>query len=141
MDEMNWQQRIDRLWAENIGSRHLTVQDELRVINRLLRDKSLSRDSIYELYLSSKFWKRLRLKVLARDKYQCVKCKSRVNLQIDHIRYSKYGSEKLSDLQTLCYVCHDDKTEKADLNHSGRFFSDVKGAPLFTVMRRFNNGG
>lgn len=56
--------------------------------------------------LSSK----IRLLVLKRDKYSCVKCGScarDIPLEVDHIvPVSKGGSDELDNLQTLCFECN-----------------------------------
>jgi len=52
---------------------------------------------------------------LAHDGNKCVKCGSTVMLHVDHLKYCKFGKEKIEDLQTLCFECHKEKTHKYDL--------------------------
>jgi len=54
-------------------------------------------------------WDALRLMVLVRDKNRCVRCKTPVAVDtahIDHIVSGKQGTNKLSNLRTLCRRCH-----------------------------------
>ena len=45
--------------------------------------------------------------VFIRDKYRCVKCGSRENLEIHHIiPHAKGGSSRLENLQLLCRDCN-----------------------------------
>lgn len=60
----------------------------------------------YNSYMKSERWRKLRLKVLARDDYQCQRCGSAKNLRIHHLTYERVGHEALDDLITLCEACH-----------------------------------
>ena len=58
-------------------------------------------------------WPALRLQALRRDGWQCVKCGKRGRLEIDHIEPVRDRPDLafcLSNLQTLCGVCHATKT-------------------------------
>jgi hypothetical protein len=58
-------------------------------------------------FYNSDAWKKLRLQALQRDGYKCVKCPSRKNLEVHHIRSrTKDGLDALPNLQTLCKQCH-----------------------------------
>lgn len=59
----------------------------------------------YKDYLTCWRWKRKRRKVLRRDK-SCVICGSIKSLQVHHRTYARIFAERLSDLTTLCSVCH-----------------------------------
>lgn len=55
-------------------------------------------------------WRKLRLKILERDNYCCIKCgRSEDRMAVDHIQPHN-GNEELfyneSNLQTLCPQCH-----------------------------------
>lgn len=55
------------------------------------------------------WYKNIRPAVIKRDNYKCTNCSKIVNLKnchIDHIISGKYGSNKLSNLRTLCIPCH-----------------------------------
>lgn len=50
---------------------------------------------------------KIRFPIYARDNYQCVKCGSTDDLEIDHIYpISKGGKSELNNLQTLCHRCN-----------------------------------
>lgn len=68
---------------------------------------------------SKEMWDDLRLKVLARDGYQCVRCSIPLAVDtahIDHIRSGKLGTNALSNLRTLCRKCH---VLRLDFRHRG----------------------
>ena len=62
--------------------------------------------------LGSRRWVRLRLQVLNRDGYRCVLCGRAGKLECDHITPMRRGGDPwaLDNLQTLCRVCHVEKT-------------------------------
>lgn len=48
-----------------------------------------------------------RLKIYERDGHQCLRCETKKNLTIDHIKpLSKGGTNDLNNLQTLCKSCN-----------------------------------
>jgi len=62
----------------------------------------------YAGFLQSKYWAFVRNLVLKRDKFACVVCKSKTELQVHHDTYKNHFNElqHLSDLMTLCRPCH-----------------------------------
>lgn len=54
-------------------------------------------------------WNYLRKQVFKRDDYKCVKCGFPKNLTVDHItpRHAG-GTDELSNLRTLCVLCHEE---------------------------------
>ena len=61
----------------------------------------------YRQYLLSPGWKRKRQEVLLRDDYTCQCCnKRKKKLHVHHHGYENIGDEPLSDLVTLCDLCH-----------------------------------
>ena len=57
-------------------------------------------------------WAALRLAVLERDHYRCVKCGNAENLHVHHIQSRrKHGANQMDNLQTLCDRCHMETTE------------------------------
>lgn len=55
------------------------------------------------------WYKNIRPAVLKRDNYRCTNCSKLVsgeNCHIDHIVSGKTGSNKISNLRTLCISCH-----------------------------------
>lgn len=58
-------------------------------------------------------WAVARLAAKRRDGWKCVKCGARGRLEVDHIERVKHRPElayELTNLQTLCGVCHSRKT-------------------------------
>lgn len=73
--------------------------------------KSTERKQLFENYntfLKSNYWKRIRTRVLIRDKRTCQKCGSKIKLHVHHKTYQHHGLEHnhLGDLITLCDLCH-----------------------------------
>jgi HNH endonuclease len=65
-------------------------------------------------FYKSREWKILRTEVLKRQK-ECHYCKTKKNLQVDHIKpRSRYPhlSLNITNLQTLCKKCNLDKGDK-----------------------------
>ena len=60
----------------------------------------------YRIYMHSPNWTFKRRQVLARDNYRCVVCNTKINLQIHHLTYERFGNELLDDLVTLCETHH-----------------------------------
>ena len=63
----------------------------------------------YEEFLETFYWKKLRKKILIRDKYRCQKCYRFVGtrlLRVHHKTYERRGCELMADLITLCDACH-----------------------------------
>jgi len=55
-------------------------------------------------------WKALRTKVFQKDNYTCRVCGARTNLTVDHkLPLGLGGTNAISNLQTLCKDCHEDK--------------------------------
>lgn len=82
-----------------------------------------------EFYISPK-WKRFRLKILRRDKYQCQICKRygrlREAAEVHHIEHLDVAPEKAfepTNVISLCKACHraqhPEKTEKATAARKG----------------------
>jgi 5-methylcytosine-specific restriction endonuclease McrA len=58
-------------------------------------------------------WPALRLAAKRRDRWACVKCGSRLRLEVDHVEPATRRPDlllALGNLQTLCRSCHIDKT-------------------------------
>lgn len=55
-------------------------------------------------------WAKLRDRVFARDKFQCIQCGSSESLTVDHIKeLSLGGGNDISNLRTLCKDCHEER--------------------------------
>ena len=59
----------------------------------------------YNCYLKSNHWQRVKA-ALHRRYIECGICKSKKNLNIHHVDYSKRGHEEIEDLVVLCQSCH-----------------------------------
>lgn len=73
-------------------------------------------------------WKEFRLRIFKRDKFTCLKCSSKLNLQCHHKYYVagwNLWEYPESAMQTLCKFCHEDfhKTKKG-----GQMFIKKKSA-------------
>lgn len=67
----------------------------------------------------SEIWRELRKIVWLRDNKCCVRCNKPLKLSechIDHIKSGKLGTNKLSNLRTLCKTCH---VLRYDFRHRG----------------------
>ena len=61
----------------------------------------------YPDYLKTDHWQHLRYAAQRRDEFKCVRCGSGEDLQVHHKLYRKdWFQTMLSDLETLCEVCH-----------------------------------
>lgn len=64
-------------------------------------------------------WSALRLQVLERDGWACVRCGCALTVEtahVDHIQSGKRATNKLTNLRTLCRRCH---VLRADPRHRG----------------------
>lgn len=66
-------------------------------------------------------WQKLRKRILQRDHYLCVICKSKDRLaeatDVDHIKAKAFGgTDDESNLQSLCSACHKEKTATERFN-------------------------
>jgi hypothetical protein len=104
-----WTKSVTQKRVESKKHRRITEQEE---IDWLYEQYKAGEHylNVYVKYLRSLYWKRIRLEVLKRDKFACVKCGSKKDLHVDHIKYGPWGDENIVDLQTLCRVCHQKKT-------------------------------
>ena len=81
----------------------------------------MTRKQIYNDYLKSAAWRRVRKIVFKRDDYKCQRCKCKASegnwLECHHTTYENLGFEVLEDLLTLCRKCHVDhhRSEKSRL--------------------------
>lgn len=91
------------------------VKKSKKKIKKKLRPKSkmdLMSDNLrgkpYSTFLKSEYWRIVRNKVLVRDNYECLICKSKYQLEVHHDSYKNHFNEHkhLDDLMTLCRKCH-----------------------------------
>ena len=69
-----------------------------------MRDPENPRPKNYGKYLDSPAWSNLRKHILERDGYLCI-C-GRKATEVHHKTYERTGKEYLSDLVSLCELCH-----------------------------------
>jgi 5-methylcytosine-specific restriction endonuclease McrA len=72
---------------------------------------AIERRERYKKFLASATWRRIRKAALERAGYQCEQCGAHgpgVRLEVDHIRYTRFGGDELpEDLRVLCVKpCH-----------------------------------
>ena len=62
--------------------------------------------------LDRRRWAKIRVQVLERDGYRCVRCGKPGRLEVDHIKPAFRGGDlyDLANLQSLCRNCHIAKT-------------------------------
>jgi len=62
----------------------------------------------YQKFLTSNYWRKVRAKVIERDRKKCRLCGAAKFLQVHHKTYKHHGKEHLhlGDLITLCRKCH-----------------------------------
>jgi 5-methylcytosine-specific restriction endonuclease McrA len=77
-----------------------------KVKKKSRKKKPYNKKHEYNLYLKSKEWRDKRKDVLARDGDRCIFCFSDNDLHVHHLTYENFKNEPLSDLVTLCSVCH-----------------------------------
>jgi 5-methylcytosine-specific restriction protein A len=78
----------------------------------------------------NEIWKLTRLKILERDDYKCVRCGLALTVataHIDHIQSGKLGTNELTNLRTLCRICH---ATRADHRHQGLTAKLVRSGEL-----------
>lgn len=87
--------------------------------------------------LNTPRWRALRMEVLRRDDWQCLKCGARHRLEVDHIEPVRTAPEQaweLSNLQTLCAGCHTRKTRidigSPEINAERRQWRDLMSKPF-----------
>ena len=60
----------------------------------------------YQAYLNSPGWRWTRNEALKRARWTCRRCGSRRDLQVHHRSYQRLGAELPSDLEVVCFRCH-----------------------------------
>ena len=82
--------------------------------------------------INAKKWARVRERVKERDGWACKQCGSMRATDVDHIKPIADGGElyALSNLQTLCRVCHREKTRSENI------VSIPEQDRLYTILER-----
>ena len=109
-----------KIIAKNFGTWNNALS-QFCEYQKLLGESTFDADTPYNHKTNRVPSAQLRLKVLKRDNYRCVKCgRSPANtpnleLHVDHIlAYSKGGETTLKNLQTLCQDCNLGKSDLDD---------------------------
>lgn len=132
-------EEVDVIWQQHVGSSFISEYDELKRLRVLDIYEILPGHQVYSLYLRTKYWKKLRFKVMQRDGFACVMCKAVRNLHVHHDEYGAIGKEDMNDLRTLCYDCHANITESYDLKSSTKIDKSpisVESRQLFSLLRQ-----
>ena len=77
--------------------------------------------TMYKKYRGSTDWKRRRKFLIKIKGEKCEKCGDNKSLQIHHLRYKTLGKEQTSDVEVLCFDCHqiaDREREEREANKS-----------------------
>lgn len=100
------EQRQDKLIKD--WKKSLKKPKKSRKTKNKIYDTSNLRGRPYIVFLNSPYWDMVRKRVLKRDSYKCIICKSEEKLQIHHNTYKHHFQEHkhLKDLMTLCAKCH-----------------------------------
>ncbi|RYZ79643.1 MAG: HNH endonuclease [Proteobacteria bacterium] len=75
-------------------------------------------------------WQQLRVAVLTRDNFSCVRCGVLLAIDtahIDHIRSGKLADNSLANLRTLCRRCH---VLRSDFRHRGMIASALRDGTI-----------
>ncbi len=85
--------------------------------NRKSRTRREDAPAFYQAYLNSPGWRSTRNAALKRANYTCHRCGSRRDLNVHHTTYERLGAEMSSDLEVLCFGCHNEH-HRVEAEHS-----------------------
>jgi hypothetical protein len=68
----------------------------------------------YKDYLQSDEWQKKRQQLFAERGKVCERCQSITNIQVHHKTYENIFNEKLSDLEVLCKICHENHHKRKE---------------------------
>lgn len=80
--------------------------DDKKRSKKLTKKDHKKRKREYNDYLKSDIWREKRNAVLLRDDFKCQKCFAKDDLHVHHKTYKNFKNELLSELITLCSICH-----------------------------------
>lgn len=85
-------------------------------------------------------WNNLRKRVFQRDGYKCVKCGFSKNLTVDHITPRHAGGlDELSNLRTLCVLCHEEVHNRKIFGEDEVFSREQKQYRLNSKVQALNS--
>ena len=75
------------------------------------KEEPIDYKELYQKFLRTAYWKKLRLEILERDSHMCRRCGSKNKLHVHHIKYKYHLKEHNhpEDLITLCSSCHNEE--------------------------------
>jgi 5-methylcytosine-specific restriction protein A len=92
----------------------------------------------YREYMNSPAWRKLRKRVLVRDRYQCQTCGHiSPHNDVHHKTYIRFKAELMRDLVTMCRYCHERLHER--LEREGKKIGKTEtgvGVPSTVALRR-----
>lgn len=74
-------------------------------VDREIRTRRVAPES-YPAYLNSSHWRTVRNRALQRAGWRCKRCGAKRDLNVHHVSYERLGAELDSDLEVLCFACH-----------------------------------
>ena len=81
-------------------------------MSRIINCKTGETCRTYKEYLQTRHWLNVRLRHEAKaGSKKCWVCGSNKRIQYHHNTYERLGSERLSDIVPLCYMCHEKSHE------------------------------
>ncbi len=66
----------------------------------------LKRQTAYEWYLGTNFWRAKRNEAMARANHVCQRCGERPATEVHHLTYERVFNEMAADLLPVCSPCH-----------------------------------
>lgn len=92
---------------------------------------------IKEAYYKTQHWKNLSKQRKEFDGFQCVQCKSSVDLETHHLRYELFEESMVHDLMTLCRNCHESMHECASGSRHMHFPATVTESQFKRIAEAF----
>ena len=142
-----------RLWLIKINGYRRASKNGVFYAENILEIIKRINNKSGEYYIDKNIWQsicrverakvtnKLRFAIYQRDNNQCVKCGSKIDLEIDHIfPVSKGGKSNYDNLQTLCHRCNYSKSNKIEYRHKLNSISPkcpVCGGPLLIKQGKY----
>lgn len=97
-----------KAWLGSLEVRSLSLEERGRLIDTASAD---ALRGVYTPFLRPQcrtgIPREVRLAVLARDGWKCVRCGSPDRLEMDHVvAWSSGGADTIDNLKTLCWLCN-----------------------------------
>ena len=97
------------IWDEQLSFKYNNKRNESLQLAQQAEEERSSNEwwNHYNSYLDSHEWKKVRKRVLERDKWLCQGCLEKQASQVHHLTYEHAGEELLFELISVCDSCHD----------------------------------